>query len=90
LLPKQNKKPPKNDITPNPHPRRQKVSREDIITRFCNVASYTKWNFFLKQKERESFEKCARHTAVDADALWQCRLTKPILGKFSYYFTFLY
>ena len=46
---------------------------------------------FLKNKKKEKvFEKCARHTAVDADALWQCRLTKPILGKFSYYFTFLY
>jgi hypothetical protein len=55
LLPKQNKKHQKNDITPNPHPRRQKVSREDIITRFCNVASYAKWKFFFKQKERESF-----------------------------------
>jgi hypothetical protein len=36
------KKTPQKNITPNPHPRRQKVSREDIITRFCNVASYAK------------------------------------------------
>jgi hypothetical protein len=36
------KQKPKKNITPNPHPRRQKVSQEDIITRFCNVASYAK------------------------------------------------
>jgi len=44
---------------------------------------------FLKTKGKKVFKKCARHMAVHADALWQCRLTKPILGKFSYYFTFL-
>jgi len=81
LLPKQ--KTPQKNITPNPHPCRQKVSQEDIITRFCNVAN----GIFFKTKFSR---KCAHHTALDADALWQRRLTKPILGKFSYYFTFLY
>jgi len=59
------KKPPqKNDITPNPHPCRQKVSQEDIITRFCNVASYAKWNFLKNKKKEKVFEKCARHTML--------------------------
>jgi len=61
----QNKtKPQKHDITPNPHPHHQKVSQEDIITRFCNVASYAKCNFFLKKKKEKVFEKCARHTML--------------------------
>ena len=52
---------------------------------FCNVASYAIWNFLKTRTKEKVFLKRACHTAVDADALWQRRPTKPILGRFSYY-----
>ena len=39
-----------------------------------------------RKKKKKDFLREMCHMAIDAEVLWTCRPTKPMSGKFPYYF----
>ena len=60
-----------------------------LVVKIDKVSMYAqnahRFIVFLEKKILEFFE---RYTAVDTEALWKCRPTKPISSKVPYYLFF--